>query len=153
MIKEILIGVLTIGLIGIFTYVIQIEKNQVHLLNISKQLKEIKRIGDENTKALGVTKLFVGRAHPDRDASMLISLMKLREVSDQDMRTIALQVQDDELALIIAPEEEIGVLKLPEKLIFLSDKYNLTVTDLVNYSKITASDVVNTEQDISKKGS
>ena len=132
MIKEILVGTISGGVLAIAGYILVVKENQVNIEHIKKDLQEIKEIGRKNDTSITATNLFVAQAHPDRDASTLVTTVKLKEFNNEEIYILADTISDVKLG----SGNNNDIINAPAAFNALVEKYNLTGDDVVNLHSV-----------------
>lgn len=83
--KGVLSAVAGAGILGLFGYVILIEKMSVKIESIESKLSDISSDLKYSGNSLNGIKLFIASAHPDRDIIPLASATKLKSLSNQEI--------------------------------------------------------------------
>lgn len=130
--KAIIIAVVSGLIVAAAGYLLIVKENQMSIRAVEKEISQLREMGIKTQDSLNATKLFVAQAHPDRDASTLASIMKLKKLDINEITGLASSLRKVEVGP--APENEIK--QAPADVRALIEKYELTGKDLKVYGKI-----------------
>ena len=129
--KALIIAAVSGLIVALGSYLLVVKENKVRIEGLQSTLEDLRDSSIKIQDSLTATKLFIVQAHPDRNASSLAAVMKLKNLNKAELATLAEGLRNIK---IVGPNKEVH--QASAEIQELMKKHNLTGKDFITYYRV-----------------